>query len=457
MSGHGLPGLAVGVIGNGKVACRRAEREVVAVAHAPAQAAVVAISCSRTQKNSGKRDHENDPRSDARFRTHRFRFVTQACQAIRLGMVGGGQGAFIGAVHRMAARLDGHYRFCAGALSSDPERAQASGRELGLADDRSYHSYQDLIAGESGREDGIEAVAVVTPNHLHFPVARACLEAGLHVICDKPMTVTVDEARTLRELAESGKRILAVTYNYSGYPLVREARDMVARGDLGAIRVVQGEYAQDWLSRDIETGGQKQAAWRTDPARSGAGGCIGDIGTHIYQLISFVTGLETEALSADLATFVEGRRLDDNAHILLRFKGGAKGMIWASQVAAGCENGLQLRVFGDKGGISWRQENPNELFFTPLGEPARRLTRGGPGTGAAAARLTRVPAGHPEGYIEGFANIYTEIAAAIRALRAGKAPGSDVRFPTGIDGEQGVAFVDAAVRSSNAGAAWVNL
>jgi predicted dehydrogenase len=271
------------------------------------------------------------------------------------------------------------------------------------------------------------------------------------------MTVTVAEARTLRELAESGQRILAVTYNYSGYPLVREARAMVERGDLGTIRIVQGEYAQDWLSRDIEASGQKQAAWRTDPARSGAGGCIGDIGTHIYQLISFVTGLETEALSADLATFVAGRRLDDNAHLMLRFEGGARGMIWASQVAPGCENGLQLRVFGDKGGISWRQESPNELAFTPLGEAARRLTRGGPGTGHAAARLTRVPAGHPEGYIEGFANIYAEIAAAIRALRAGKTPGSDVCFPTGVDGEKGVAFIDAAVRSSSAGAAWVTL
>lgn len=383
--------------------------------------------------------------------------MTEQHGPIRLGMVGGGQGAFIGAVHRMAARLDGHYVLCAGALSSDPERARASGRELGLADDRSYASYQDLIAGETGRDDGVEAVAIVTPNHLHFDVARACLEAGLHVICDKPMTVTVDEARTLRRLAGSGDRILAVTYNYSGYPLVREARAMIRRGDLGNIRVVQGEYAQDWLSSDIEAGGQKQASWRTDPARSGAGGCIGDIGTHIYQLITFVTGLETEALSAELSTFVEGRRLDDNAHLLLRFRGGARGMIWASQVAAGCENGLQLRVFGDKGGLTWRQENPNELLFTPLGEPARKLTRGGPGTSDAAQRITRIPAGHPEGYIEGFANLYGEIAAAIRAARDGKPVAAEVCYPTGADGEKGVAFIEAAVRSSAAGAEWVKL
>ena len=378
-------------------------------------------------------------------------------EPIRLAMVGGGRGAFIGAVHRMAARLDGLYELCAGALSSDPARARASARDLRLHEDRSYAGYEALIAGEAGRRDGAEVVAIVTPNHLHFPVARACLEAGLHVICDKPMTVTVDEARTLRRLAASGNRILAVTYNYSGYPLIREAREMVRRGDLGSVRVVQGEYAQDWLSRDIEAGGQKQAAWRTDPAQSGAGGCIGDIGTHIYQLVSFVTGLETEALCADLATFVPGRRLDDNAHLLLRFKGGAKGMIWASQVAAGCENGLTLRVYGDKAGISWRQENPNELIFSPLGEPARRITRGGAGTGQAAARLTRIPAGHPEGYIEGFANIYREIAAAIRAAREGVPLAEDVCYPTGVDGENGVAFIEAAVRSSSAGGAWVPL
>jgi predicted dehydrogenase len=383
--------------------------------------------------------------------------MTFARTPIRLGMVGGGQGAFIGAVHRMAARLDGHYHFCAGALSSDPARALASARELGLADDRSYQSYTDMIAGEAARDDGAEVIAIVTPNHLHYPVAKACLEGGFHVICDKPMTVTVDEARELRRLAEAGNRILAVTYNYSGYPMIRHAREMIARGDLGKLRVVQGEYAQDWLAENLEESGQKQAAWRTDPAKSGAGGCIGDIGTHIYHLISFVTGLETEAICSDLSTFVGQRRLDDNAHLLLRFKGGAKGMIWASQVAVGCENGLQLRVFGDKGGIVWRQENPNELTFSPLGEPQRRITRGGHGAGDAAARLTRIPSGHPEGYLEGFANIYTEIAAALFAAREGKPVDGSVLFPAGADGEKGVAFIDAAVRSSAAGAKWVQL
>jgi predicted dehydrogenase len=292
---------------------------------------------------------------------------------------------------------------------------------------------------------------------MHFPVAKACLEGGFHVICDKPMTLTVDEARELRRIAAASERILAVTYNYSGYPMIRQAREMIERGDLGRLRVVQGEYAQDWLSENLEQSGQKQAAWRTDPARSGAGGCIGDIGTHIYHLISFVTGLEVEAICADLSTFVGQRKLDDNAQLLLRFKGGAKGMIWASQVAVGCENGLQLRVFGDKGGIVWRQENPNELTFSPLGEPSRRITRGGHGAGDAAARMTRIPSGHPEGYIEGFANVYREIAAAVFAAREGKRLDAGVSYPTGADGEKGVAFIDAAVRSSAAGATWVEI
>jgi predicted dehydrogenase len=383
--------------------------------------------------------------------------MTSAGEPIRLGMVGGGQGAFIGAVHRMAARLDGHYDLCAGALSSDPGRAVASGRELGLPRDRTYTSYTEMIAGESRRPNGIEAVSVVTPNHLHFPIAKACLEAGFHVICDKPMTVAVAEARELRRVAGETGRILAVTYNYSGYPMIRQARAMVQRGDLGRLRVVHAEYVQDWLTEDLEQSGQKQAAWRTDPAQSGAGGCIGDIGTHAFHLLSFVTGLTTEALCADLATFVERRRLDDNAHLMLRFEGGAKGMIWASQVAPGNENGLKLRVYGDRGGLEWRQENPNELFFSPLGEASRRITRGGPGAGDSAARVTRIPSGHPEGYIEGFANIYSEIAAAIRAARTGKPVDAAVTYPTGADGEEGVAFVEAAVRSSAAGAVWVEL
>lgn len=374
---------------------------------------------------------------------------------VRLGMVGGGQGAFIGAVHRIAARIDDEYDFCAGALSSDPQRALASAHEIGLPQDRSYQDVAAMVAAESARTDGIEAVSIVTPNHVHFPVARACLEAGMHVICDKPITVTSAEADELIALAKARNRILAVTYNYSGYPMVRQAREIIASGELGEIRMVQAEYAQDWLTEAVEEAGNKQAGWRTDPAKSGAGGCIGDIGTHAYHLACFVTGLELESLCADLSTFVRGRQLDDNVNVLMRFKGGAKGSLWASQVAPGNENNLALRVYGTRGGLSWRQENPNELEFSPLGESQRRITRGSPGAGSAAAAATRLPAGHPEGYLEGFATLYKEIAAAIRAARSGKT--TDGTFPRGEDGRKGIAFVEAAVRSSNEGAVWVNL
>ena len=376
---------------------------------------------------------------------------------IRLGMVGGGQGAFIGAVHRIAARLDGEYVLVAGALSSDPQRALASGRELGLADDRCYADFAEMATAEAAREDGIEAVAIVTPNHVHFPAAKAFLEAGIHVICDKPMTVTAAEAEELVALAEAKNRILAVTYNYSGYPMIRQARAMVANGDLGKLRLVQVEYVQDWLTENLEASGQKQAAWRTDPARSGAGGCVGDIGTHAYQLACFVSGLKAESLCAELTAFVEGRALDDNAQMLLRFPGGVRGMLWSSQVAPGNENGLQLRIYGDKGGFTWRQEEPNTLWFAKYGEPPQRITRGGPGASPEAARVTRVPSGHPEGYLEGFANLYQEVARAIRAARNGEAAPDEVVFPTGADGLSGMKFIEAAVRSSAAGATWVDL
>ncbi len=376
---------------------------------------------------------------------------------IRLGMVGGGQGAFIGAVHRIASRIDDEYTLVAGALSSNPERARASAEELGLAADRCYGSYEDMAKAESTRDDGIEAVSIVTPNFTHYPIAKTFLEAGIHVICDKPMTVTVEEAKSLRAAAKDADRILAVTYNYSGFPMVRQARAMVERGDLGMIRSVQARYVQDWLTDPIESEGQKQAEWRTDPAKSGAGGCIGDIGTHAYHLACFVSGLKLEAICADLSTFVEGRRLDDNAHLLLRFEGGAKGMLWASQVAVGNENNLQLEIYGDKGGLSWRQEQPNELTFSRFGETPQLITRGSANATEAAARVTRIPPGHPEGYLEAFATIYTEVALAIRAARDGKAPDANVLFPTGSDGQSGVAFVEAAVRSSAAGATWVEV
>lgn len=377
---------------------------------------------------------------------------------IRLGMVGGGQGAFIGAVHRIAARLDGEFELVAGALSSDPERAKASAAELGLDPQRSYGSFQEMARAEAKRPDGIEAVSIVTPNHMHWPAAKAFLEAGIHVICDKPLTATLADAKKLAALVEKSGKVFVLTHNYTGYPMVRQAREMVQKGQLGDIRVVQAEYPQDWLTEKIEDTGQKQAAWRTDPKKSGAGGATGDIGTHAYNLARFVTGLELEALAADLTAFVPGRLLDDNAHIMLRFKGGAKGMLWASQVAPGNENGLKLRVYGTKGGLEWVQADPNYLWFTPFGEPKRLITRAGAGASPAAARLTRIPSGHPEGYLEGFANIYAEAARAIRAARrkGGKLP-KDVLFPTVQDGVEGVAFIEACVKSSKKNGAWVGL
>ena len=374
---------------------------------------------------------------------------------IRLGMVGGGQGAFIGAVHRLAARMDDEYDFVAGALSSDAKRARASGADLGLATDRIYADYAAMAKAEAARPDGIEAVSIVTPNHMHFPIAKAFIEAGIHVICDKPLSLTLKEAKALQALlAKKKDLVFALTHNYTGYPMIRQAKAMVAAGELGEIRVVQGEYPQDWLTTALEKTGQKQASWRTDPKRSGAGGSLGDIGTHAYQLISDVSGLALQELSADLASFVKGRVLDDNAHVMLRFKGGAKGMIWASQVAPGNENGLKLRIYGSKGGLEWRQEDPNYLWYTPYGEPKRLITRGGAGSGAAAGRVTRVPPGHPEGYLEGFANIYTEVARAIKARRAGKRPAKDVSFPGIADGVAGMAFIEACVKSSARNGRW---
>jgi predicted dehydrogenase len=382
---------------------------------------------------------------------------------IRLGMVGGGQGAFIGAVHRIAARIDGHYELVAGALSSEPERAKASAAELGLDPDRSYGSFDEMAKAEAARPDGIEAVSIVTPNHVHFPAAKAFLQAGIHVICDKPLTSTLDDAKKLQKIADKSGRLFVLTHNYTGYPMIRQAREMVASGVLGDIRLVHAEYPQDWLTEKVEDTGAKQAVWRTDPKQSGAGGSVGDIGTHAWNLATFVSGLETDSLSADLDSFVEGRPLDDNAHVMLRFKPKgkakpAKGMLWCSQVAPGNENGLKLRVYGTKGGLEWRQEDPNYLWYTPFGKPKQLITRGGAGSDAAAGRMTRVPPGHPEGYLEGFANIYSEAVAAIRALRKknGKVP-KGVLFPTVADGVQGMRFIDACVKSSKKNAAWVKV
>lgn len=369
---------------------------------------------------------------------------------IRLGMVGGGRDAFIGAVHRIAARLDDRFELVAGCFSSTPEKSRASGADLGLDPARVYEDFESMAKREARLKDGIEAVAIVTPNHMHLGPALAFLKRGVHVICDKPLTATLADAKKLVAAAEKADALFVLTHNYTGYPLVRQARAMVAAGEIGAVRVVQVEYAQDWLTEPLEATGQKQAGWRTDPARSGAGGATGDIGTHAANLACFVTGQAIASLSADLQSWVPGRRVDDNAHVLLRFDGGARGMLWCSQVAPGCENGLRLRVYGEKGGLEWAQENPNELWHAPFGEPKRLITRGGHGAGPDAARLTRIPPGHPEGYLEGFANIYSVVARAIIARRSNTVD-SDILLPTARDGLAGLAFVDACLRSSRGG------
>ena len=376
---------------------------------------------------------------------------------IRLGMVGGGRDAFIGAVHRIAARLDGEFELVAGCFSSTAEKSKASGADLGLNPDRVYGDFTEMAKREARLKTGIQAVAIVTPNHMHATPAKEFLKRGIHVICDKPLTATLKDARGLAKAAEASDALFVLTHNYTGYPMIRQAREMIGAGDLGPLRVVQVEYAQDWLSTPLESTGMKQAAWRTDPERSGAGGAIGDIGTHAYNLARFVTGLELAELSADLSSFVDGRRVDDDAQVRLRFDGGAKGLLWASQVAPGNENGLRLRIYGERGGLEWAQEDPNYLWHTPLGEPQRLLTRGGSGSGAAAGAVTRIPPGHPEGYLEGFANIYGAAAAAIRARADGQPVPEDLHFPTIQDGLEGVAFVDACVRSSARNAAWVKL
>jgi predicted dehydrogenase len=378
-------------------------------------------------------------------------------QRIRLGMVGGGSGAFIGGVHRIAARIDDQFELVAGALSSTPEKAKVSGAELGLDPARTYSDFKEMAIREARLKNGIEAVSIVTPNHLHFAAAKEFLKRGIHVICDKPLTSNLGDAKKLAKIVEESGALFILTHNYTGYPMVRQAREMVQSGLLGDIRLVQAEYPQDWLSEPIEQTGQKQAAWRTDPKQSGAGGSTGDIGTHAYNLGCFVSGLELDELSADVHTFVGGRQLDDNAHVMLRYKGGAKGMLWCSQVAPGHENGLKVRVYGTKGGLEWVQADPNYLWYTPLGQPKQLITRAGAGAGAAAARVTRIPSGHPEGYLEGFANIYLEAAHAINARKNGTAVDPAVTYPTVTDGVKGVAFVDACISSSKRNGAWVKV
>ncbi|HKW17200.1 MAG TPA: Gfo/Idh/MocA family oxidoreductase [Terriglobales bacterium] len=375
---------------------------------------------------------------------------------LRLGMVGGGPGAFIGAVHRIAARLDDRYELVAAALSSDPKKSLSGARELNIP--RAYRSFEEMAAAESKREDGIEAVSIVTPNNVHYGPAKAFLEAGIHVICDKPITTTLEDAVNLAKIVKKTGLVFGLTHNYTGHPMIRQAREMVQAGELGPIRLVQVEYVQDWLTTSLEKTGHKQAEWRTDPARSGPAGSLGDIGTHAFNLAGFVTGLALEQVAADVTTFVPGRRLDDNVHVMLRFSKGAKGGLWATQVAPGNENNLHLRVYGENAGIDWRQEDPNALIFTPFGQTRRILMRGSAGTGHAAAHAIRVPSGHPEGYLEAFAQLYTDLAEQITAKIEKRSPSKDsLLVPNVQDGIDEMKFMKAVLESSQNGSAWTRI
>ncbi|GJQ30910.1 MAG: oxidoreductase [Phycisphaerae bacterium] len=374
---------------------------------------------------------------------------------ITYGMIGGGQGAFIGAVHRMAASLDHQARLVAGALSSTPEKSLASGRDLGLPDDRNYPTWQAMLEGEQARPDRIDFVSIVTPNHAHFEPANAFAAAGFHVVLDKPMVLNSGQAATLAATVAKSGVVFAVTYNYTGYPLVKKAADLVRSGTLGVVRKVFVEYHQGWLATPLEATGQKQAGWRTDPKRAGAG-AVGDIGSHAENLVATITGLEIESLCADAATFVPGRTIDDDAAVLLRFKGGAKGVLTCSQVCVGEENNLSIRVYGSEGALAWRQENPNELWHTPRDQPRRLITRAGADAGPQAAAATRLPSGHPEGFIEAFANVYRGVIGAIRAKREGRTPdGLATQFPTVHDGARGVRFIERVLESSARGGVWI--
>lgn len=377
---------------------------------------------------------------------------------LRLGMVGGGQGAFIGEVHRIAARLDDRYELVAAALSSDPQRAAASAAELGIDAARSYADFEDMAMVEAAREDGIEVATIVTPNHLHFAAASAMLRAGIHVICDKPLTATLAQAEELAKLARGSDLLFAVTYNYSAYPMVRLARQLVAQGKLGNIRVVQVEYPQDWLATNIEDDDQKQAAWRTDPEKAGAGGCIGDIGTHAFHLAEFISGLRTTEVLADLSACVGKRSLDDNANILLRFDNGAKGSLWSSQIAIGNENALRIRLYGDKASIDWSQENPNNLNLSTLGGSKEILSRASANIPGATGYMTRLPAGHPEGFLEAFATLYRDIAEQLNARKSKRdSDPSSLLVPGIIEGLRGMHFIQKAVASDSEGNIWQKL
>ena len=379
---------------------------------------------------------------------------------LRLAVIGGGPGSFIGAMHRQAARLDDRYELVTGILSSDAERSKRAGLELGLPPDRLYSSVQELMDAESARKDGVDVVAIMTPNDSHYEYSMSALEHGFDVICDKPMTNTLDEAEALHKKVQDSGLVFCLTHNYTGYPMVKQAREMVATGKLGKIRKVVVEYPQGWLATRLEATGQKQAGWRTDPKQSGAAGCIGDVGTHAENLAEYISGLEIDELAADLTTFVKGRALDDDGNVLLRFKGGAKGVLHASQISVGEENNLNIRVYGEIGGIEWHQKEPNTMLVKWLDQPMQVYRTGLGYLGNAAKSATRVPPAHPEGYLEAFANIYKNFANAIRARVENRKlakddPAND--YPKVGDAVRGMAFIEAVVKSSAKNAKWTKL
>lgn len=373
---------------------------------------------------------------------------------LRMGMVGGGRGAFIGSVHRIAAALDGTIELVCGAFSSDPERSRASGADLLLPENRVYGDYREMIEREAAlpADEKMDFVAIVTPNDQHHGPSKLALEAGFPVMCDKPLCLTLEEAKELEATVEKTGLLFGLTHNYTGYPMVKEARQRIRAGELGKIRRVVAEYPQGWLATRLESTGQKQAAWRADPKRSGATCCVGDIGTHAANLTEYVTGLEIEEISAELSTFVAGRTLDDDASVLLRLADGARGVLWASQVAIDEENGLNLRVYGEKGSLEWHQEEPNTLLLKWPDKPRELVRTGGNYARLSAEALgaTRLPAGHPEGYLEGFANLYRSFAEAILE-------GGTPDCPTVHDGVRGMAFIEATVSSSNDNASWTKI
>ena len=373
-----------------------------------------------------------------------------------MGMVGGGRDAFIGGVHRMAAWLDGKIDLVAGAFSSNPAKSRASGEDLHLDPNRVYASYQEMAEKEAKlpADERIDFVSIVTPNHVHFPVAKTFLEAGFHVVCDKPMTFNLDEARQLRDLVHRSGKVFALTHNYTGYPMVKEARQMAHEGDLGRILKVVAEYPQDWLMQPIDAEGHKGAAWRTDPNQAGASSCIGDIGTHAENLGRYITGLEIEDLCADFTTFVPGRRLEDDGNMLIHYGGGARGVLYASQISAGEENNLAIRVYGTKASLEWHQEHPNELIVKYPDAPRRIYRRGNGYISNTAKKFTRLPPGHPEAFIEAFANIYLEAARAIEAVKGGDPIPANVDYPTVEDGVVGLQFIATAVQSAQNGGTW---